>query len=348
MQSRQEEKLAARPNKASAGRDPFADLLFSPRASFIWDHTTCTITWMNAAARSKFGLDAKKAQAALPARVAARLVQGFEAAQANGKASGAVRFKAGRHPAVPCTFEIAELAGGHKGLIVSEAAATQEPANVLRLPTPPTPPKKKTVAKPSGKQTAAQTKRQPAPSNPAAPICQLTPEELRAFKAIGRTVRRLAREKQRRASAVPEASAAEAPLQALPGADSRGASALLFSAFDLVLFLDRDFVISRTEGRPQQIGCRKSGLLGKPAANVLPPAEQAIFRRMVKKLEAGAKVCRDTLVLSGGAGGSVPCRAVLSRWPDGNAHYFLALLSLNVPARLKRSPAFPQITRLAA
>ena len=337
--------MAARPNKASAGRDPFADLLFSPRASFIWDHTTGAITWMNAAARSKFGLDAKKAQAALPAGVAARLAEGFDAANANGKTCGTVRFKAGRHPAIPCTFEVMELAGGHNGLIVSEAAATQEPANVLRLPTPP---KKKTVAKPSGKQPAAQTKRQPAPSNPAAPISQLTPEELRAFKAIGRTVRRLAREKQRCAGAVPKARVAEPPPQALPGADMQGDSALLFSAFDLVLFLDRDFVISRTEGRPQQIGCRKSGLLGKPAANVLQPAEQAIFRRMVKKLNAGAKVCRDTLVLSGGTVGSVPCRAVLSRWPDGNAHYFLALLSLNLPARLKRSPAFPQITRLAA
>ena len=337
--------MAARPNKASAGRDPFADLLFSPRASFIWDHTTCNITWMNAAARSKFGLDAKKVQAALPARAAARLAEGFEAAKANGTACGAVRFKAGRHPAVPCTFEVMELAGGHKGLIVSEAAATQEPDNVLRLPTPP---KKKNVAKPSGKQPAAQTKRQPALSAPDAVVCQLTPEEMRAFKAIGRTVRRLAREKRLAATAAPEAPASQPPQQALPGLDAQGATALMFSAFDLVLFLDRDFAVTRTEGRPQQIGWRKASLLGKPVANVLPPAEQAIFRRMVKKLEAGAKVCRDTLLLSGEAGGNVPCRALLSCWPDGNAHYFLALLSLNVPARLKRSPAFPQITRLAA
>ncbi len=301
--------MAARPNKASAGRDPFADLLFSPRASFIWDHTTCAITWMNAAARSKFGLDAKKAQAALPAGVAARLAEGFDAANANGKTSGTVRFKAGRHPAIPCTFEVMELAGGHKGLIVSEAAATQEPANVLRLPTPP---KKKTVAKPSGKQPAAQTKRQPAPSNPAAPISQLTPEELRAFKAIGRTVRRLAREKQRRASAVPKASAAEPPPQALPGADMQGTSALLFSAFDLVLFLDRDFVISRTEGRPQQIGCRKSDLLGKPAANVLLPAEQAIFSPYGQEAERR----RQSLPRHAGALGQGRRQRALPRGPQ--------------------------------
>ncbi len=337
--------MAARRNKAIAGRDPFADLPFSPRAAFIWDQTSCAITWMNGAARSKFGLGAEKEQTALPAGVAARLAQGFDEAQANGKACGAVRFKAGRYPAIPCTFEVMELAGGHKGLIVSEAAVTQEPANVVRLPAPA---KKKTAAKSSGKRPAAPTKQQPAPSSPAAPVGQLTPEELRAFKAIGRTVRRMAREKRRCANTAAEAVPAQAPEQAVPAADLQASAALLFSAFDLVLFLDAGLAVSRTEGRPQQIGWRKSGLLGKPAANVLPPAEQAIFRRMVKKVDAGAKISRDTLVLSGEAGGSMPCRAVLSRWQDGSTHYFLALVSLSVPARLKRMPAIPQITRLAA
>ena len=85
-------------------------------------------------------------------------------------------------------------------------------------------------------------------------------------------------------TAAPEAPASQPP-QALPGLDAQGAAALMFSAFDLVLFLDPGFAVTRTEGRPQQIGWRKSSLLGKPAASVLPPAEQAIFRRMVKKLE---------------------------------------------------------------
>ena len=188
----------------------------------------------------------------------------------------------------------------------------------------------------------------PANSKQAASAGQLTPEEMRAFKAIGRTVRRLARKKRLAATAAHEAPASQPPQRTLPGLDAQGAAAMMFSAFDLVLFLDHDFAVTRTEGRPQQIGWRKASLLGKPAADVLPPAEQAIFRRMVKKLEAGAKVCRDTLLLSGEAGGNVPCRAVFSCWPDGNAHYFLALLSLSVPARLKRSPGLPQITRLAA
>ena len=69
---------------------------------------------------------------------------------------------------------------------------------------------------------------------------------------------------------------------------------------------------------------------------------------MIKKLGAGTKICRDTLVLSSEAGGSIPCRAILGRCPDGNARYFLALLSLELPSRLKRLPDIPRITRLAA
>jgi hypothetical protein len=347
VQSRQEEKLAVRPDKALASRDPFADLPFSPRAAFIWDHTAHAITWMNGAARSKFRIDTEASRAVAPAGVTARLVQGFGAAQANGKASGSIRFKAGRYPAIPCTFELTDLASGHKGLIVSEAVPSPEPANVVRLPEPA---KKKAASKPAGKRPAA-PKRLPAPSKPTAgPVCQLTPEEMRAFKAIGRTVRRLAREKQRgaKASPVPAPLSARQPQQATPAAEVRATPDLFFSAFDLVLFLDRDFAISRTEGRPQQVGRRKSGLLGKPVATVLAPAEQTVFQRMVKKLNGVAKVCRDTLVLSGEAGGGVPCRAVLGRWPDTGAPYFLALLSLSLPARLKRLPDFPRIVRLAA
>ncbi len=328
-----------------ASRDPFADLLLSPRAAFIWDHTARVITWMNGAARSKFRLGAEALQAEPPASVVERLTQGLDAARANGTASGSIRFKAGRYPAIPCTFEITDLAGGHNGLIVSEAAAVPELANVVRLPTPAK--KKKAAAKRPGKRPAP-LKPQAAPGTPAAtPVCQLTPEELRAFKAIGRTVRRLAREKRRGAKAEPVPDSRPQARQGTPEAGMQAVPDLIFSAFDLVLFLDREFAISRTEGRPQAIGCRKSGLLGKPAVDVLAPAERTIFQRMVKKLDAGAKVHRDTLVLSGETGG-VPCRAVLSRWPDAGTPYVLALLSLSLPARLKRMPDFPQKIRLAA
>ena len=346
MQSRQEEKLAARPNKASAGRDPFADLLFSPRASFIWDHTTCAITWMNAAARTKFGIDAKKVQAALPARTAARLAEGFEAAKANGTACGTVRFKAGRYPAVPCTFEVMELAGGHKGLIVSEAAATQEPANVLRLPTPP---KKKSCGQTAGQaacranETAASAQRSRCGSLPThtrgdARLQSHRPDGAPA--GAGETACRHCRTRGACKSA-----AATSP--ARPGRTRRRRP-------DVLRVRSGALPRSRLRRHPHGkaglstlAGAKRACWENRPRMSCRPRNKPS-FAAWSRSLKPGAKVCRDTLLLSGEAGGNVPCRAVLSRWPDGNAHYFLALLSLNVPARLKRSPAFPQITRLAA
>jgi hypothetical protein len=267
-------------------------------------------------------------------RLSARLAKCFDAANGDGSTSGTLQFRPGE-PAISCSFESLELAGGHKGLIVSEAAVQQEPAHVFRLPIP-------------AKKQPAAVERLQMSGRQAAPAGWLTPEEMRAFKAIGRTVRRLAKEKRRSACAKPEL----APLPALPQASVcpqvRTAPPPLFSAFDLVLYLNGEFVIERTDGRPQHIGWRKSGLIGQPAVKFLLPAEQTIFRRMVKKLGVSAKICRDTLQFSGEAGGTVPCRAILGRLADADEQYFLALLSLELPSRLKRQPAQAQFTRLAA
>ncbi len=348
--------MAARQKKATA--DPIADLLFSPRAAFIWDHTARVLTWLNAAGRSKFGLGAEELQG----KLAAPLVRCFGAAAKQGKASGDITLKAGLSPAIPCSFEVLELAGGHKGLIVSETA------DIVRLPDPP---KKLRSSSPKGDSAnklrseesgsakkrpivkpCAKRKNTPVPgpvrSKQAASAGQLTPEEMRAFKAIGRTVRRLARERQRGANGALKAVSVPPVEPKRAVGDARATQVLLFSAFDLVLFLSEELVISQTEGRPQIAGWRKSQLLGQPAGRVLPPPEQTILHRMIKKLRAGAKICRDTLVLQGEALGSVPCRAVLGHCPDGNVPYFLALVSLELPSRLKRQPALPHITRLAA
>jgi hypothetical protein len=354
--SRQEETLAARLKKATA--DPIADLLFSPRAAFIWDHTARVLTWLNAAGRSKFGLGAEELQG----KLAAPLARCFGAAAKQGKAFGDITLKAGLSPAISCSFEVLELAGGHNGLIVSESA------DVVRLPDPPknlrsSSPKGDIANKLRGKEResakkrpivkpCAKRKNAPAPgpvrSEQTVSARQLTPEEMHAFKAIGRTVRRLARERQRSANGTLETVPVPPVEPERAAADVQTMQALLFSAFDLVLFLSEELVISQTEGRPQIAGWRKSQLLGQPAGRVLPPPEQTILHRMIKKLRTGSKICRDTLVLQGEAHSRVPCRAVLGHCPDRGTPYFLALVSLELPARLKRQPALPQITRLAA
>ncbi len=335
--------MAASPNNAIADPNPFLDLLFSPRVAFVWDQTRHAVTWMNAAARSKFGLAVQDLQAALPGGIVPRFAQCFDGSE--GKRSANIKLKLAWHPALDCSLEVIELAGGHRGLVVAETASTPAPAGNVS----PAAHSKKTTAKPPGKAPATVKCRRKLESYPA-PIPQLTSEELRAFKAIGRTVRRLAQE-QRRASGWQEPPAAT--LVPLQGSSAQGAQAVLFSAFDLVLFLDKSFCIVGSEGRPQRLGWRKSSLLGKPAAQLLPSKEQAIFSRMTKKLSlAGAQICRDSLVVSGEAGGSVPCRIILGRWPDGGAQYFLALISLSLPSRLKQAQSQagppPHITWLAA
>jgi hypothetical protein len=319
----------------------------------IWDHTAGILTWMNAAARSKFQLST----AELHRKLATPLARCFAAAAKQGKASGAVKLKVQPGTAISCSFEILGLAGGHDGLIVAEAAAAvQAPPDTARQELAPkksprpkagSANKRRPAVKPcNGRQSAPVPSQMPGSQAPAA--AQLTPDEMRAFKAVGRTVRRLAKER-RRSTDTASAAASMPPVPPKRAvADVQAMQALLFSAFDLVLFLSEDLAVSQTEGRPQIVGWRKSLLLGQPAGKVLLPPEQTVLHRMLKKLRAGARMCRDTLVLTGEAEDSVPCRAVLGRCPDGRASYFLALLSLELPARLKRQTALPLIARLAA
>ncbi|MGO8954185.1 MAG: hypothetical protein ACLPWS_03875 [Rhodomicrobium sp.] len=340
---------AASPLTAAGGHNPLQDLLFSPRVAFIWDHTRRAVTWMNAAARSKFNLGPQDLQSLLPAALVRRFAQCFDGAPGNVKACRIVKLKIARHPALDCALDVLELAGGNRGLIVAEADALQAAAGMVCLPAP---------ARKAGAKAAAKTR--PAvkppkkPSKSAAPAPQLTLEELRSLKAIGRTVRRLAQEKLRdgAASAQTPACARPAP-QAHAEFSVQTSPTLLFSAFDLVLFLGENLDIVGSEGRPQRLGHRKPDLLGKPAAQIFHPAEQAIFHRMARKLDASAAhTARDTLLLCDAAGCTLPCRAILGRWLDGDTRYFLALLSLAMPQRLKRlQPQMfnaPSITRMAA
>jgi len=338
--------LAASPNIATAGYNPFPDLLFSPRAAFIWDHTRQAVTWMNAAARSKSGLAIQDLQTALPGTLIRRFAQCF--AGSKGKQGKTVKLRLGALPVLDCSLEVIELAGGHRGLVVAEAGPAQDAAGIVS----PSAQSNKTKAKLSGSAPAAAT-RAKKPSKRGAPVPQLTPEELRAFRAIGRTVRRLAEDKRRASSSAKPSAASIVPLQSNSTCGVQAVQTLLFSAFDLVLLLDKNFSIVGSEGRPQRLGWRKSSLLGKPAAQLLLAKEQAIFDRLTKKLSLeGIQICRDSLVVSGEAGGTVPCRIVLGRWPEGGAQYFLALLSLSMPSRLKRlqpqADTMPHLTRLAA
>ncbi len=395
----QEPELAASPSIAAGSQNPLMDLLFSARPAFIWDHARRTVSWMNAAARTAFGLSAQELQEALPAALIRRFAQCFEGA---GKTPRTAKVKAGSQPALDCSLDAIELAGGSQGLIVAKiggectagagmprpGAATK--ADSKKLPgspltpspspargegSPAVPAERASPSPPAGEGTgvrglpAARTahgrcerrgrdgtqvavpvpkpdtttpaaKKQPGGKRKLAAVLQLTPEEIRSFKAIGRTVRRLADQKCRAAAApLPAPAGTKLSQPAKAGSAAQTAANPLFAAFDLVLLLGENFEIVDSAGRPARFGHRKAALPGKPAAEIFLPSGQAQFRRMARKLEGTAQTARGTLPVAGAGGNSLPCRAILGRWGDGSAKYFLALISLATPARLEKPAA---------
>lgn len=331
--------MAARPKSVIAGPGPLPDLPFLDQPAFIWDHARCAVTWMNGAARSKFGLTAQELQAALPAS----LLRQFERrAKGSGSRRASVKLTLPRRPAVDFCLEPIELAGGHRGLVAVELLPDTVSA--------PESPQKLDAKRPGKARRAVTSAKEPDDCRASTP--QLTPAELRAFKSIGRKVRRLVQEKQR-APVPPKRQAETRPLEDGPSLGIEAASEVLRSAFDLVLFLGENFCILKCEGRPQRIGWRKLALIGKPAAQLLPLSEQAVFARIGKKVTVdGAQICRDSFMVCGESGAATPCRLILGRWPGGDARYFLALVSLSLPPRLKRLQARADLplqqTRLAA
>ena len=308
-----------------AGAHPLSDLLFSPRAAFIWNHTRKCVAWMNPAARAAFALRLEDFSASLPASLIRRFAQFAER-----KEGGAAKVKIPGVPGLNCSIEILKLADGQDGLIVAELGEGEE------LQSPPVPSTSRKPAK-GPKKTFRKTvtrQRRTAPKTPPT----LTAEEMRAFKAVGRKVLRLCEDKKQRS----KEAAAAVPLPApsdTASSPERPAHALkdMLAAFDLVLFLGESLDIVGLQGQAARLGLRKAKLTGKSLGDLMLPYDRTILRRMMKKLQHQAAYgSRDALLICGENGNAKPCRAILGRWDDGDAAFFLALLSLDLPPRLRR------------
>ncbi len=281
---------------------------------------------MNPAARAAFALGLKDFSDSLPETLIRRFARCVEKG-----AGGPLKVKLARQAALKCSVEILKLAGGQDGLIVAEVAAQEESHTASETPSLP----QKIAKRPKKPPRQA-----PAPSAKILSIPALTPGEMRAFKAIGRKVRKLCKEKRRSDTEAAPARRAPAPPWAGAALSPEGTAQALkdiLSAFDLVLFLSGGLDIMRIEGRAQRLGWRKTSLRGRPLSDLLIPYEHELFQRMLKKLRGTvAQTSKDTLAVAGETGDSVPCRAVLGRWDGDGTAFFLALLSLELPARLKR------------
>jgi hypothetical protein len=289
---------------------------------------------MNPAARAAFALRLEDFSASIPAS----LVRQFAKVTAK-KESGFVKVKIAGAPPLTCSVEILNLADGQDGVIVAELGEGEE------RQAPPAPSVSgKPVQKPrkTARKEPARAKRRTAFKTPPT----LTAEEMRAFKAVGRKVLRLCEDKKEAAPAASSpvfsngAVSKDQPAQALMD---------VLAAFDLVLFLSERLEIVNMKGRPSRLGWRKGSLTGKSVADVVLPCDRAILRRMLKKLH-GQTACNAaaTLVVGGEDGAAMPCRAILGRWKEDNAAFFLAFISLELPARLKRPQLVNAVARLAA
>ncbi len=321
--------MARSPLATVAGAHPLSDLLFSPRAAFIWNHTRKSVAWMNPAARAAFALRLEDFSASLPASLIRRFAQFAER-----KEGGFAKVKIPGAPSLGCSIEILKLADGQDGLIVAEVGDEEErrpPAQASQV---------KERAEEDYQEGSGRL-RKGSRKNAAAPPA-LTAEEMRAFKAVGRKVLRLCAEKE----CPNEPTAAGSPLPAPSSPESPAGSpdqpqqtlTDVLAAFDVVLFLGEGLDIVDVRGRATQLGWRKANLTGKTVAALLAPYDHALLRRMLKKLRSQTVYgSRDTLVVSGENGEALPCRAVAGRWEHENAAFFLAFISLEPPARLKRS-----------
>jgi hypothetical protein len=320
--------LAVSESLAAAGRISLAELLFSPRAAFVWHSGRRAVTWMNPAARTGFNSSIQEFTQSIPAEFAERFSRYGEIAADTGQALFFDKLKLGSRKVMHCSVDVIELMDGATGLIVAKIEKP-EPAAVLILEQAQ---KTKRAARPKLGPAAKKVRKK---KRNLVPVPRLTSAEQRSFKAIGRAVRKLCKEKRGNRSAQDGREQPCIPLS-LP-APPQPASPLLLAAFDLVLFLNDDFEIIRIEGRPQRLGWRRPSLQGKLAATILPPSEQALFYRVAKKSQAAsAQILHEALIVSNESGDAVPCRAILARWPSPNAEYIFALLSLKLPQRLEK------------
>lgn len=361
---------------ASPTQTAWADLLFSPRPAWLWDADAGAFIWANSSARMRFGGDLAAMKERLPRQTARRLsaVAQFKRRPLVAKENLLIDKSAAGGDLV-CDLEGLRLADGHAGLIVKEAVepAPRRAGGKRGSGSAKTAPAPKLVAgrrvapkKPSRK---SQPTRSPQVAHGAAghrPT--LSPEELASFRAIGRRVRRLCREKQRAASAPRPESSAVALHSAKPDTTARRESfqphvlpfdANVLQAFDAFMLVDHRRSVQSLTGRLcRTAGWTKRECCSRDVTLLACEGERARFEALFEKLaHAGRRTVADELVFEDRQGAMLPCRVILGRAGESAAGQngpfaWVAVISLKMKDRLSRKvqPAgtFSQAERMAA
>jgi hypothetical protein len=305
---------------------------------------------MNAAAKEKLGLKLEGLTVALLKNGVSEFGEMRAEADTGKAAIRIAKIRIGRRR-LECSIEPIELSCRRPGLAISECA----PKEAHSLMPAPAPPEK------LAQMRRAEVARDAGPRGPAARVLPkhnlapspLTPSEIRSLGQIAKTVLKLAAEKQRQPDLFPRAPQAKQAGRKRNPPEAGADPFWFFPAFDAVLLLDEHFRIVGIKGRPSCLGRSQSGLEHRPVTDLFPEGERAIFLRMARKLRSGkSALSRETILISESSRRAIPCHAVLARQKSGDGHYFLGLLQLKLPKRLKsiaeHTVSNAKITRLAA
>jgi hypothetical protein len=341
--------------KAPAGRDRFfIDSFLSGSAALLWDCERSVFLWINAAAGAALGCSAESLTQRLSRRTKSQL-QRLQGVDATIKASTSI--KIGVPGGTPIDFNPVpmEIEGGRQGLLLTAnregekekraVAKSQAQARALAAPAH-SGARKKRSRGPFQKNAAA--------ADPvalkAAPAPKLTEEEARAFKALGRKVRKLCRQKALALNAPKPVAVAK------PKADGVAALAaltLIMKAFDGFLILNSTGHITKLRGKCNRLGISSSELSGQSATALFSATTAPSLKRAFAQIARGqAQTAQLDLMLASKDGSPAPCRVTLGRWPMDESSFFLALTLAPLSTHelpKKRSPLTAEIpSRLAA
>jgi PAS domain-containing protein len=324
----------------------WADLLFSPRAAWLFDASAGQFLWGSPSARERFGADLAGFAERLPRSTMKRLLS-------------ISRFK--RRPLIvteplvlghggeslPCRIEALSLADGSTGLIIRDARG--EPAGPAGLAQ-----RQSAPPKPAPR---ASTPVRGAVARDGAASPRLSPEDEQALRAIGRRVRRLCRAKQaernepqaaRAAMARPAKAAGSRDAAQCPELDAR-----ILQAFDAFAELDGQGRITSLSGRL----CRAAGWsardsTGLPLMAFAQGKDRSRIEALIARLQREpGRVASADLLFRANSGAPLACRVVAAvRCGDGRADpaMWAAIISLKTSRRMLRNLAEKPVPAMPA
>lgn len=338
--------MSASPLTAKSDLRSLPELLCSESAVFVWNDTTGAVVWANSSARQKIGTDTYTFAATF-SKATRRRLKSFSAPTRKRKPLD-LKIKIGASD-VHFSAQPIEVAGGGLGLVLTEKLPQIDGAPVQ----PETPVAKHALSSPRKVGKGAPTQ---VPVVVRSPLPTLNADEMRSFKAIGRKVRKLCRDKLQLTKRVssPDGVIAKASKRVTKKtATVTDPLRMLLPIFDLFAVFDRQGCILKVEGTPQKLGWQKKELVKSNIAGLLPDQMGKSLQKIISKITMQSiRHPYETIDIKVKDGTRMPCRMVLGRWHKPMESFFMAVITHQTEQRSKNRQTKPtpekSFARLAA